>query len=77
LVILDFGVQASEVEPIGKVVFVNFAEVFVAPRRNELCNRLVSAKIDRNLANDGERARNCSSYGLKKVTGKPQLNQFQ
>jgi hypothetical protein len=76
LVILDFGVQTSEVEPIGKVVFVNFAEVFVAPRRNELCNRLVSAKINRNLAIDAEIARNCSSYALTKVPGKPQLNQF-
>jgi hypothetical protein len=30
LVILDFGVEASQVEAIGQVVLINLAEVFVA-----------------------------------------------
>jgi hypothetical protein len=29
LVVLDFGVQTREVEAIGKVFFVDFAEVFI------------------------------------------------
>jgi hypothetical protein len=30
LVVLNFGIQASEVEAIGEVFFVDFAEVFVS-----------------------------------------------
>ena len=30
LVVLDIGVEAGEVEAVGEVVFVDFAEVFVA-----------------------------------------------
>lgn len=36
LVILDFRVKARQVEPVGEVVFVDFAKVLVAPRRDEL-----------------------------------------
>jgi hypothetical protein len=36
LVILDFGVEACEVETVGKVLFVNLTEVFVPSRRYEL-----------------------------------------
>ena len=32
LVVLDIGIEAGEVEAIGEVVFVYFAEVFVAAR---------------------------------------------
>lgn len=31
LVVLNFGVESGEVEPVSQVVLVNFAEVFVAP----------------------------------------------
>jgi len=30
LVILNFGVQASEIETIGEVIFIDFAKVLVA-----------------------------------------------
>jgi hypothetical protein len=36
LVVLDFSVKASQVEAVGEVVFVDFAIVFVAARRDEL-----------------------------------------
>lgn len=36
LVVLHFRVESCEVEAIREVVLVNFAEVFVAPRRYEL-----------------------------------------
>lgn len=38
LVILNFGVQTSKVESVGQVIFVNFAEIFVASRGDELNN---------------------------------------
>lgn len=31
LIVLNFGVETRQVEPIGKVVLVDFAEVLVAP----------------------------------------------
>lgn len=42
LVILYFCVQASQVESVREIVFVNFAEVFVATCRNELEETSVS-----------------------------------
>lgn len=36
LVIGNFGVQASEVEPIRQVVLVDFTEVLISPRRDKL-----------------------------------------
>ena len=36
LVVLDIGVEACEVEAVGEVVLVDFAEVFIASRRDEL-----------------------------------------
>lgn len=36
LVVLDLGVEASEVEAVGEVLFVDFAEVLVAAGRYEL-----------------------------------------
>ena len=36
LVVLDVSILAGEVEAVCEVVFVNFAIVFVASRRNEL-----------------------------------------
>jgi predicted metal-dependent TIM-barrel fold hydrolase len=36
LVVLDFSVKASQVEAVGEVVFVDFAIVFIAARRDEL-----------------------------------------
>lgn len=36
LVVLNFGVQARQVESVSKVIFVNLAEVFIASRRYEL-----------------------------------------
>jgi hypothetical protein len=36
LVVLDFGVEACEVEAVGEVLFVDFAEVFVASGGDEL-----------------------------------------
>jgi hypothetical protein len=31
LIVLNFGVETCQVEPVGKVVLVDFAEVLVAP----------------------------------------------
>jgi hypothetical protein len=36
LVVRNLGVQAREVESIGQVVLINFAEVFISPRRDKL-----------------------------------------
>ena len=36
IVVLDFLIEACEVESIGEIVFVNLTKVFVAFRRNEL-----------------------------------------
>lgn len=36
LVVLDFRVKASQVEAVGQVVFVNFAVILIAARRDEL-----------------------------------------
>jgi len=36
LVVLDFRIEPRQVEPIGEVLFVDLAEVLVAPRRYEL-----------------------------------------
>lgn len=36
LVVLDFRVQASQVETVGQVFLVDFAKVLVTPRRDEL-----------------------------------------
>ena len=38
LVVVDFGVEASEVEAVGEIFFVDFAEVLVAAGGNELEN---------------------------------------
>jgi hypothetical protein len=32
LVVRNLGVQAREVESVGQVVLINFAEVFISPR---------------------------------------------
>jgi hypothetical protein len=37
LIVLDLGVEASQIETVGQVFFVNLAEVFVASRGDELC----------------------------------------
>lgn len=42
LVILDFCVEACEVEAVGEVFFVDLAEVFVAARGDELQENGVS-----------------------------------
>ena len=36
LVVLDFGIQAGEIEAVCEVVLVDFAEVFVAAAGDEL-----------------------------------------
>lgn len=36
LVVVDFGVEASKVEAVSEVLFVDFAEVFVATGGDEL-----------------------------------------
>lgn len=36
LVVLDFRVKASQVEAVGQVVFVDFAVILIAARRDEL-----------------------------------------
>ena len=36
LVILNFGVETREVEPVGQVLFVYLTEVLVSTGRNEL-----------------------------------------
>jgi hypothetical protein len=40
LVVLDLRVKAGQVEAVGEVVFVDFAEVFVAAGRDKLRTRL-------------------------------------
>lgn len=39
LVVLDLGVEPGQVEPIGDVVLVDFAKVFIASRGDELCSQ--------------------------------------
>ena len=39
LVVLNFGVQASEVEPVIEIVFVDFTEILVAAGGDELDRR--------------------------------------
>ena len=36
LIVVDFGVETSQVESVGKVFFVDLAKVFVATGRDEL-----------------------------------------
>ena len=36
LIVLDLGVEASQIETVGQVFFVNLAEVLVASRGDEL-----------------------------------------
>ena len=36
LIVLDICIEASKVEAVGEIVFVDFAEVFIASRRYEL-----------------------------------------
>lgn len=36
LIVLDFRVQASQVEPVGKILLVDLAKVLVTPRRDKL-----------------------------------------
>ena len=42
LIVLDVSVEAREVETIGEIVFVNFAEVLVTSRIGELRRRLLA-----------------------------------
>ena len=42
LVVLDLGVETSKVETVGKVFFVDFTEVFVTTRGDELDREEVS-----------------------------------
>ena len=37
LIVLHLGVEAGQIESIGKVVFIDLAEVFVAAGGYELC----------------------------------------
>lgn len=36
LVVLDLGIESSQVESVGEVVLVDFAEVLISPRRYKL-----------------------------------------
>lgn len=36
LIVLNLGVQAGQIEAVGKVVFIDLAKVLVSPRRYEL-----------------------------------------
>ena len=42
LVVVDFGIEAGEVEAVSKVFFVDLTEVFVAARGDELASIFVS-----------------------------------
>ncbi len=42
LVVVDFGVQTRQVEAVSEVLFVDFAEVFVATGGDELERPIVS-----------------------------------
>lgn len=39
LIVLDVGVETSEIEAVGQVVFVNLAEILVAAGGDELDHR--------------------------------------
>lgn len=45
LVVLDLGVQACEVEPVGEVIFVDFAKVFVATGGYELATKTCQQSV--------------------------------
>lgn len=36
LIVLNIGVEPSQVETVGEVIFVDFTEVFITSRRDEL-----------------------------------------
>lgn len=36
MVVLDFGVEASEIEAVGQVLFVDFAKVLISSRGDKL-----------------------------------------
>ena len=40
LIILDIGIEPGKVEAICEIIFIDFAEVFIASRRDELCTDL-------------------------------------
>ncbi len=42
LVVLDFCVEACEVEAVGEIFFIDFTEVFVAAGGDELRGEIVS-----------------------------------
>lgn len=42
LVVVDFGVEASEVEAVGEILLVDLAEVFIAAGGDELASASVS-----------------------------------
>jgi uncharacterized radical SAM superfamily protein len=42
LIVLYFSIEASQIEAVGQVIFVDFAEIFVATRGDKLNVRQVS-----------------------------------
>lgn len=45
LIVLHFCIESSEIESVRQVILVDFAEVFIPPRRYELPSESVSAGI--------------------------------
>jgi hypothetical protein len=45
LVVVNFGVQAGEVEAVGQVFFVDLTEVFITAGGDELANGFVSLVV--------------------------------
>jgi len=46
LIVLHFCVEACEVESVGQVVLVDFAEIFVPPCRDELYTGRLAGNLD-------------------------------
>jgi len=42
LIVLDVGIESSQIEAVGEIVFIDFAKVFVASRRDELEKELLA-----------------------------------
>ena len=65
MVVLHVGIQASQVETVGEVVFIDFTKVLVPPRCDELKSRL-SARYSKD--NESTGLRNSTRRGGTKAS---------
>ena len=68
-VMLDLLVKSRKVESIGEVVFVDFAEVFVAFRRNELRRKQCQRYLHKIFLNIYRTETLCKGYPVRNRSG--------